>query len=161
MWIMAVNTEQVLFVSVPVSGPLAMYTYFPVTEFVTMALAAQPVRLGKVNQLTGNQPQLVTVNQVMAVSTPTLAFGMVQHNLGMIFGKCSPLRIWLHVGMALRTGEDSFGERRSRDGKRFFGHIVFDVVCRLLFGRCLVRDNQLPGSVEFLYSGGITRYARQ
>jgi hypothetical protein len=38
--IVAVNTEQVLLITIPIAGPFAMYTHLPVAEFIAMALAA-------------------------------------------------------------------------------------------------------------------------
>ena len=52
VWVVAVDTEQILLVSVPISGAFAVDTNLPVTEFVTVTLAAQSIRFSKINQLT-------------------------------------------------------------------------------------------------------------
>lgn len=39
MGIMAVNAEQILLVTIPTAGPLAMDAYLPVAELVTVALS--------------------------------------------------------------------------------------------------------------------------
>ena len=53
--IVAVNAEQVLLITIPVAGPFAMDTDFPVAEFIAMALAAESVRLGEIDQFAGDQ----------------------------------------------------------------------------------------------------------
>ena len=142
--VVAMNTEQILFVTVPITGPLAMNPHLPVAELVSMALAAQPVRLGKINKISGDQPQLVPVDQVMAIRTPALPFGMMKHYLGMILGESSPERIRFKVFMALAAGEDPFGKRGAWHFKGFFLRPVFNVVGRLLIRSRPLRYNQLP-----------------
>ena len=96
MRVMAVNTEQILFVPVPVTGTLAVNADLPVTELVTVALAAQSVRLVKTNQLAGYKSQFVPIQQVVAISTPALPFGMMKHYVGVKVCQSPPLRIRFH-----------------------------------------------------------------
>jgi len=154
MGIVAVNTEQVLFISVPITGALAMDTHLPVAELVAVALATQPIRLSKINQFTGDKSQFVTVYQVVAVGTPALAFGMMKHDLCVVLGQHPPLRIGFQVGMALVTGEDPLGKRGTWYRKSLLLRAILNVVGGLLFSSRLFGDNQLAGAIKFLYSGG-------
>ena len=105
--VVAMDTEQVLLVTIPVAGTLAMDAHLPVAELVAVALAAQTIRLGKIDQFAGDQSQLVTIIKVVAVRAPALAFGMMQDNFFMIVGQDPPFRIGLHVGMTLGAREDT------------------------------------------------------
>ena len=90
------DTEQILFVPVPVTGALTVDADLPVTEFVTMTLAAQSVRLVKTDQFAGHQSQLVPIQQVMAICTPAFPFSVVKHYVGVKVGQSPPLRIRFH-----------------------------------------------------------------
>ncbi len=98
---MTMDTKEILLVAVPVTGALAVNSGFPVSELVTVTLTAKTVRLGKVDQFAGNQPQLVAVLQVVAIGTPPLPFCVVQDDIGMEIGQDPTSRIRLHRGMAL------------------------------------------------------------
>jgi hypothetical protein len=50
--IVAVDAEQVLLITIPIAGSFAVDTDLPVAEFIAMALAAEPIRLRKINQFT-------------------------------------------------------------------------------------------------------------
>jgi hypothetical protein len=153
----AVDAEQVLFVTVPVAGPFAVDANFPVTEFVAMALAAQPVRLGKIDQFAGDQSEFVTVFKIVAVRAPALTFRMMKHNIGVVFGQDPAKGIWFHVAMALGAREDPFGKRWSRYRKNIFWRPVLYIIGSALFSCCFLNNDQFSRAVKLLYPFRLTR----
>lgn len=106
------HAQQILFLSIPGTGALAVFSRLPVPQFVSMALAAQPERLAKIHRSATGKPQYIALLGVMAVQAPAVLCVMFENNsLMFIYDMRSAiyLVVWL---VALRAGENALGKRR-------------------------------------------------
>ncbi len=116
MGIMAIDTQQVVLPSVPLSRTLAVNSGLPISILVSVTLPAQPVRLGKGDRLTGGTPEDITVVCVMAVETPAVLLVVVELDVGVGLPQDTPFCIDRHVRVVTaRAGEDIRRERWSRN----------------------------------------------
>jgi len=149
MGVMAMSAEQVLLLTVPVSGPFAVYADFPVAELVSVALSAKTIGLRKGDDFPRNQTQAVAIVEIVTVKTPALPLCVVKDDVVMHVDQLTALRVGLHVRMAVRAGEDVFRERRRRD------RIGCPFVCTAFVLFDFLLNDQIAVSVEeFLDLGG-------
>lgn len=106
------HAEQVRLVSIPIAAATPVNADTPVTVLVAVALSAEPVGLGEIDQLAARQMQLVTVRGGVAVETPPMLFIVMQDDLFVCRRERPPLGVHLDLGVvALGTRKSPLGER--------------------------------------------------
>jgi hypothetical protein len=95
-----------------VSHPFPMNADLPVLIYRTVALPAEPIAFGKVDQIPVIEPELISILHIMAIKTPSHGFGVMELDIGMLFFQLSFLSIHLHRGMTVAAGVHSLGHRR-------------------------------------------------
>lgn len=68
---MAMDTEEILLLAIPHSGPLAVESCLPFPEYGTVALPAEIIRLAKFDEPAVCQSERVTIIRIMTIKTPT------------------------------------------------------------------------------------------
>ncbi len=110
---MAVSAEQVGPLPEPfdeVSRPLPVNAGSPVSVKVAVALTAEFVTLGEIEELSIVKPQFIPIFCIVAIETPPHGFGMVYLDGGMLVLQLPFLPVHIHRTMAVAAGEHAFGE---------------------------------------------------
>ncbi len=105
-----------------VSRPLPMDTRLPIAIDVAVALSAEPIALGEIDQFSVEEAEFVPIVGVVAVEAPPHGLGVVELDVRVFFFEFSPFSIDLHTRMAVAAGKDSFRKGRRGDGKLFHSH---------------------------------------
>ena len=98
------NTQKVLFLTVPPANPLAVHSRLPVAKVGAMALSAEAVGLGKTDQLTAGQPQFVAVRGAMTVQAPPVPGVVLKNDTRVLVFEFAPLGIILALGVTIGAG---------------------------------------------------------
>ncbi len=100
---MTVDTQQVLFLSVPATCPLAVNAHFPIPEFWPVTLAAEFVGFLETDQLSAGGMEKIAIVGVMAVHAPSVFFIVFENDVFMEVYQFPALEIDLHICMAHRA----------------------------------------------------------
>lgn len=146
---MTVHAKQVVLLTVPVSGPLAMDAHFPVAENRAVTLSAKAIRFCELDQGTVRQVQEISLLSVMAVQAPAIRLVMVQFDRIMLDGQFMwfPIHFIIRI-VAVAAGKNILAERRRRD-RNFSFHLRSPMRLRAA--------NGLKGCASF---GGMPRPVR-
>jgi hypothetical protein len=118
MGVMAVGAEIVSPLAAPeISGPFPMDACLPVSVDIPVTLAAEPVTLGEIDELTVVKPEFIPVFCLMAIDAPSKVFTMMKDDIRMLVFEFPFFPIDLHRGMTVAAGEHSFRKRRRRNRK--------------------------------------------
>ena len=87
MRVVAVGAEQVPLGAVPVAGAPAVHAGPPVTEFLAVALAAEPVGLVERHGLAAGQVERVAIGRIVAIEAPAVLFVVLEDDVGVHVGQ--------------------------------------------------------------------------
>ena len=150
---MTVSAEQILLFAVPVAGPFAVNTDFPVAKLVAVTLATESIGFSKWNDFSGNQAQLIAIVEVVTVQTPPLPFGMIEDDVVVHVDQFTTLRVGFHLRMTLRTWKNVFGE-----WWRWYG-VGFPFICAALVFLHLFLNDQVASTVKKFLDLGSRDYS--
>ena len=102
---MTVGAQQVLFLSVPATGPPSVNALFPIPEFWPVTLAAEFVGFLETDQLSAGGVEEIAIVGVMAVHAPAVSFIVFENDIIMEVFQYPALEIDLHICMAHRARE--------------------------------------------------------
>jgi hypothetical protein len=119
MGIVAIYAEEIdPFPSLEIADPFAVDTEFPVTIDIAVALSAKQVRLRKLYRVPVDKLQFIPVSGIVTIQTPSIVFGMVQFDVGMLVLEFPSFCIDLHPCMTVAARKYPGGQRRR--GNRIF-----------------------------------------
>jgi hypothetical protein len=121
MGVMTVGTEKVgpLAGAYKVSGPLPMDARLPVPINVAVAFPAEPVAFRKVDKLSIEEPQFISIFSIVTVEAPPHRLCVMELDIGMLFLELSLLRDDFHRGVAVTAGKHPLCHRERGNGKLF------------------------------------------
>ncbi len=121
MGVMTAGAEEVSpLATEKIPSPFPMNARFPGSEDVAVTFTAEPVTFCKIDEMAVIKPEFIPIFWIVAIETPPEILPMVKHDVGMLFFEFPPLRVHLHRGMTVTTGEDTLCQRRRRDGEFLF-----------------------------------------
>jgi hypothetical protein len=102
-----------------VTRSLPVYPCLPISEHIPVALAAEKIALGKIDQLAAHEAKFIPVIRVVAVETPSHVFCVVQFDVRVLVLQIPFCAVRLKPPMAVAARKNALGERRAGHGEIF------------------------------------------
>jgi hypothetical protein len=158
MGIVAVGTQEVLLLSVPVAGPPAVNTRSPISQLGAMTLAAQLIGFLEIDQFPAGRVQHVPIVGVMTIHAPPIFFIVLENDIIMEIFQLPSLEVNIQVGMTFRTGKHILAEggRRNLDIHLVFAGGLLSFFSRA--GRLVAGHKQREKKQQYKYRSEKTRF---
>ena len=104
MRVVAIGTEEVALVPVPITAPAAVHSSSPVPVFLPMTLSTEPIGFLEGNRIPAGQVELIPVLGIVAVQTPPVFLVMLKHDFGMEARQLPSFGVYREHPMAVGTG---------------------------------------------------------
>jgi hypothetical protein len=111
----AVGTQEVLLLPIPVAGSSAMNACSPIPQLEPMTLAAEFVGFSEIDQFAAGRVQHISIIGIVTIHAPPVFFIVFKDDIFVEFFQLSSLEVDFHVGMTSRTGENILAEGGRRD----------------------------------------------